>query len=228
MKTIAILLLLALLSGCVSDNSSWKVRRIHALGDIQGKTYVLAPANPDLLGNPEFTAYAKLTEGKISQHHAIRRPFDELGKTDLLFILDYGAEARDDVFIYAVYGNVVRPPSEAKMLKGQPSEMTNDVVGIGTGAITRFPHYVRILVFDGRSVLTGKPVQLYEGRAQTENNTKNLAAAVPRGIDALFDDFPGKSGSTTSKYYPPTEANPSTPKAFSLPYEGVERNIHYL
>ena len=74
---------------------------------------------------------------------------------------------------------------------------TYGVVGTGTTSYTRYTRYLSLDIIDKDSTLSEDKInRVYEAKVISSGSTSQLPEIVPVMIEALFEEFPGKSGST--------------------------------
>ncbi len=172
------------LGGCsrsiVSD-----VTRFHNLPAPNGETIEVVSMNPDLQQSLEFGQYAELI-GKYLGANGYRPPGG--GPSQLIARIGYDIRPAEGV----IDGG---PRSSVGIGVGGGGRHTN--VGIGMsiplGKKEVRQDYIRILSLEIIRRDTG--VKLYEGRA-TSRGQESLPLTMPLLVDALFQDFPGESGTS--------------------------------
>ncbi len=70
------------------------------------------------------------------------------------------------------------------------------VVGTGVTSRTEYARFLRLDFLDKKTLAEGKIKKLYEGKVVSRGSSGQLVAVLPTMVKALFEDFPGKSGST--------------------------------
>jgi hypothetical protein len=70
------------------------------------------------------------------------------------------------------------------------------VVGTGVTTNTVYTRFFNLEILDKNALAENKIVKVYEGKVISEGAEGQLPVVMPTMIKALFEDFPGKSGST--------------------------------
>lgn len=186
-----------------------QVSRFQAMPAPQGQSFVVVPAEGEK-GGLEFSQYANLVS-----RHLSGLGYQEAGSREaasFVVELDYGVDegrqrvvSRPDPFppsygygygyggrrpFYSRYGYFGRHRSPFYYGWDDPFFYGG---GFGRDRIETYTVYTSDLELDIRS-RDGQP--LFEGRAQARSTTDDLTALVPNLIEAMFTDFPGRSGET--------------------------------
>jgi hypothetical protein len=72
---------------------------------------------------------------------------------------------------------------------------TYGVVGTGSGSRTEYSRFIRVDLVDRSALAAGNIKKVYEGRVNSQGSSGQLSVVMPAMVRALFEDFPGKSGS---------------------------------
>jgi hypothetical protein len=75
---------------------------------------------------------------------------------------------------------------------------TYGVVGSRETRQTEYTRILRLDIVDKQALAEGNIKKLYEGRVVSSGSSDQLAKVLPTMVKALFEDFPGQSGSTRS------------------------------
>ena len=73
---------------------------------------------------------------------------------------------------------------------------TYGIVGSGTKTTTEYARNLSILIVDNTMSSDSKPHYVYKGIATSSGSTNQLAQIMPAMVSSVFEDFPGKSGSS--------------------------------
>lgn len=73
---------------------------------------------------------------------------------------------------------------------------TYGVVGTGVSTSTVYTRYFKLEILDKDALAKKQIIKLYEGKVESKGGVGHLPVVLPYMIKALFEDFPGKSGST--------------------------------
>jgi hypothetical protein len=192
--------------GACATGLPTQVSRFQAMPAPQGQSFVVVPAEGEK-GGLEFSQYASLVGRHLAGLGYSQAPSREAASFVVEF--DYGVDegrqrvvSRPDPFGPGYgygYGYGFRRPYYSRFgYFGRPRSPFyygwNDPYWYGGGdRIESYTVYTShfemdIRGRDGRS--------LFEGRAQARSTTDELTALVPNLIEAMFTDFPGRSGET--------------------------------
>ncbi len=182
------LLLLPLLAACASKMTT-EVTRFHQLAAPAGQSINVQPMNPAYQNSIEFNQYADLIGDRMS---ALGYQPPVSGKSsDLMVRIDYGVNK---------FGNALRDddnPVSVGVGVGGGSRGSSVGVGISTAFgssgndSARFMRWLRVEIDR-----TSDGVRVFEGNARSEGKTGDLSLVMPYLMDAMFKEFPGKSGAT--------------------------------
>ncbi len=73
---------------------------------------------------------------------------------------------------------------------------TYGVVGAGTTSRTEYARFLKVDILDKKALIENKVRKLYEAKVTSRGSLGELSAVLPTMVKALFEEFPGKSGST--------------------------------
>lgn len=183
---ISALLLAPFLVSCAS-NLETQVTRFHQLPPPAGETIEVQALNPAYQNAVEFTQYADMIGARLG---AVGYKPPVKGQPSVLVAhIDYG--------VGPGAGGIRQ--SENPVSVGVGVGGGSRGAGIGIGISSAFgsssgggAQYVRWLKLNIDRVSDGK--RIFEGRAVSEGKTNDLSRIMPFLVDAMFKDFPGKSG----------------------------------
>lgn len=179
------------LAGCASkfrsDVSSW-----HRLPPPSGETFVIDAKDPRKQGSLEFAQYASLVAAELQR--VGYRPAARGAQPNLVVRFDYGIDgAREKVRSYdsGFYGGGYY---------GYHRPFWGPGWGYGAG-FDDYPDVRSYTVYDRKLELeiaaADNPGQnLYETRVVSDGRSNRLEEVMPLMVRALFQDFPGPSGTT--------------------------------
>ena len=210
--TLAVPAALLALGGCATGLPT-QVSRFQAMPAPQGQSFVIQPQDPMDRGGLEFAQYANLV-----RQHLLAQGFSEAVSpqaASLIVSLDYGVDKGQPRIVsrpgfgYSRFG--YSPFGYSRFGWGRPYYSR-----FGYGGYRRSPFYwgwhdpfwgspfghdeidtytvytsfldMDIKRRDGQSV--------FEGTAQARSRTNELPALVPNLVQAMFTNFPGRSGET--------------------------------
>jgi hypothetical protein len=182
------LVVLGLLGGCASKFTA-DVTRFHDLPPVTAQTIEIVAKNPAMQDTLEFQKYADMVGARLAAEGY--RPPEAGTPSDYIAGIDFGVgegrqALRDDEGGSSV-GVGVGGGSRGGLSVGVSTAFM--ISGGGNDTV-----YVRRLYMDLTRRSDG--VRVFEGRAVSEGRTPDLAKIMPYLLDALFTDFPGKSGET--------------------------------
>lgn len=220
-----------LASGCATPFRA-DVARFQQLPQPAGQTFYVQPADPARQGGLEFATYA----GQVAQRLAQLgyRPVPTRGDAQLVVDMDYGVDngrekivSRPDPFWgsgfgyggwgygrfgYGRFGYGRFGYSPWFYGWGDP------FWGGGWGStVESYTYYTSFL--DLRITRANDGTRLFEGHAKARSADDRLTVLVPNLIDALFVDFPGRSGEEVRITIPP--AGKGQPRV--TPRQGEQR-----
>ncbi|MDT9599995.1 DUF4136 domain-containing protein [Sphingosinicella rhizophila] len=215
--TVAAPAALLALSACATGFPA-QVSRFEAMPPPQGQSFVIQPATLEDRGGLEFSHYADL----------VRRHLTELGYSEapsaqtatLVVSLDYGVDnGRTEVVSYpggysrsfGYFGGWGRfgayRPFYSRYGRHSPFYYGwNDLFwyspyGFGYDDVRSYTVFTSYLDLDIRRTADGQSV--FEGTAKARSRTDELEDLVPNLVEAMFTEFPGRSGETVRITVPP-------------------------
>lgn len=213
MRTIVLVVTALLLSGCVTQTVTSTVTGFHQLpvNSMAGTKMVILAYPADRQNSLEFLAYRDRIASKFSQKGI--SVVDDPKHADWVAFLSYGIDGGAQVaetVTAPVYGqtgggttfhsgSIYGGRGGASSFSGYSYSMpTYGVVGASSSTVTRtiYRRNIAIDIVDRQSLETGSPRKLYEGRVVSSGSCSSLAAVFDRLNEALFQDWPGASGST--------------------------------
>lgn len=206
---------LALLAatGCAAPFRA-DVARFQQLPVPQGQTFVVQAAEPRQAEGLEFRTYAALVSQRLAQQGY--RPAEGQGGAQLVVTLNYGVDngrekivSRPDPFGYGGfgwggyggfgYGGFGRFGYRPYYLGWNDPFFYGG--GFGGTQIDSYTYYTSHL--EMTIARTADGTRLFEGRAKARSADDNLTALVPNLVDAMFTNFPGRSGEEVRITIPP-------------------------
>jgi hypothetical protein len=192
-----------LLSGCISFVQS-NISVFHDLPPTgQALKYATLPLKSQE-GSLEHKSYEQLIKTELNKRGYVETPVAE---ADVIVFLDYGIDTgREVVSSYPIIG---RTGTSSSYTSGTIQSYggyttysgttyntpTYGVVGSGTYSETEYTRFLRLDFVDRVELAAGKVKKRYEAKVVSKGWSSQLAAVMPAMIKALFEDFPGKSGS---------------------------------
>jgi len=200
-----IALVLAVLLGACSTTPrvQTEVTAFHTLQEAPtGKTFAMVPI-PDQEGSLEWRNYANLVSRRLTNKGLVR--VDYASEADLAVFLTYVIDGgRTTVSSVPVYGQtgggttttttgyVGRTPISGSTY----TPPTFGVTGYAPVEDTVYTRRVRVYILDAKRTTANKPAVVYESTATSVGSIPNLNVVMPYIMDAVFNDWPGQSGTT--------------------------------
>jgi uncharacterized protein YceK len=216
MRNIVLAFLFALLSGCATVET--RVTTFHELEQpLSGVTYVLIPTK-EQEGSLEFQSYAKLIKAELGKRGMIEAPLNQAKYAIFLFYgIDDGKQVVSSHPIFGqtgtsssnTTGTVTSYGNTASYSSTTYKTPTYGVVGSRTKTDTIFNRHLSIDIIDIAKSGDGKVQKVYEGKAISSGSSAELAPVMPAIVRSVFEDFPGKSGSSRTSRQP-VESSDST------------------
>lgn len=157
-------------------------------------------------GSLEHKSYELLVKTELNKRGYVETPVAE---ADVIVFLDYGIDTgREEVVSYPIIGptgtfssnttGTITSYGSGYATYGETSYNipTYGVVGTGTLSYTVYTRFLRLDFVDRAELAAGKVKKRYEARVVSAGSSGQIAAVMPAMIKALFEDFPGKSGTT--------------------------------
>jgi hypothetical protein len=73
---------------------------------------------------------------------------------------------------------------------------TYGVVGAGATSRTEYARFLKLDILDKRALIENRVRKLYEAKVTSRGSLGELSSVLPTMVKALFEEFPGKNGST--------------------------------
>ncbi|MEW6414566.1 MAG: DUF4136 domain-containing protein [Pseudomonadota bacterium] len=162
-------------------------------------------------GSLEHKAYEQQIKAALRNKGFVETSVDD---AEVILFFEYGIDSgKETVSSYPIIG---RTGTASSYTSGTATAYGNyatysgttyntptyGVVGTGVRSDTVFSRFLRLDLIDKASLVNGKIKKVYEAKVSSEGASGQLAAVMPTMIKALFEDFPGKSGSTRRAMLP--------------------------
>ena len=203
-KSLALLILLLLLNGCGGFLHA-NVSVFHNLPKSSGQIRFAFLPLKEQSSSLEYQAYEKMIKEKLLQNNFKEVPMEN---ADLLvsFMYSIGDQAVHN-YSYPIYGQsgggtssthgTVSTTGGFGTYSGTTtSSPTYGVVGAGSGSATTYLRKLSLNMIDSKQFQDGKVKSVYEGNLSSRGTSSQIAVVMPTLIEAIFKDFPMKSGST--------------------------------
>ena len=190
---------LALLAGCASTFNS-RVTRFNTIAQAPQGSFVIQPRDARDNGSLEFRQYASFVTGRLVQ--AGYRPATDPGSATLVVTLNYGVDhGREKIESYPGYSGFGyggfgygRGYGGFGGFGGFGYGGFGGFGGFGYPEIESYTTYRSFLDMDIRRTSSNDVV--FEGHAVADSQSDDLTRLVPNLVQAMFTDFPGRSGQT--------------------------------
>lgn len=185
------------LSACASPFKA-DVARFQALPAPQGQSFVVTASDPSLQGGLEFGQYAGLVTQQMSQLGYV--PASDPARADMVvsfaYRVDNGREKVVSDGFGGGFGGGFGPWGRGGFYGRRAFGWGfNDPFIFGNGWNNDVRSYtVYTSEIDLKIDRTADNSRLFEGRAEAQSRSKNLQYLVPNLVEAIFTDFPGRSG----------------------------------
>ncbi len=207
LKMIAVPLALGALAACATPFNANVQRFQSALPAPQGQTFTVVADDPALAGGLEFSQYAHQVADRMAALGYT--PVNNVQSADLLVRFDYGVDrgrerVRRSGFVdpfyspwygYSRFGyrGFYRPGYYGRGYFARPWSygFHDPFFDNGLDVYTVYTSGIDLKI-DRRA--TGE--RLFEGKAEAVSTSNRLPYLVPNLVQALFTDFPGRSGET--------------------------------
>ncbi|HEY0627667.1 MAG TPA: DUF4136 domain-containing protein [Allosphingosinicella sp.] len=213
------------LGGCATGLPT-QVSRFQAMPAPQGQSFVIQATDPMNRGGLEFSRYADQV-----RRHLIAQGYSEAPSAQaatLIVSLDYGVDQGRTEIVetpgfsrygrygyggfydpfyrpyysrFGYYGHRARSP----FYYGWDDPFWYSPMGYGYGDVRSYTVYTSHLDMDIKRAADGQSV--FEGTAKARSRTDELQTLVPNLVEAMFTNFPGRSGETVKITVPPAPRN---------------------
>jgi Domain of unknown function (DUF4136) len=188
--------LLAGLSGCALLRSQIAV--LHQLPKgISGTTYVMIPLK-EQEGSPEHKVYEEVVRQALNAK-GFRETTADQAETVVFFA--YGIDkGRGVVSSHPIIGQTgATTCSTSSKVDSCTNSQPWPTYGVVETRVTKQTEYTRffiLYVVAKQGLAEGNIKKLYEGKVVSSGFSDQLVQVLPTMVKALFEDFPGQSGST--------------------------------
>ncbi len=197
------------LAGCATPFRA-DVARFQALPPAQGQTFAVQSNNPRLQGGLEFQQYAALVGQRLAQFGY--RPAADIRTANLVVDLDYGVDSGQQKVTtrpgtgfgygggyggfgrgwYGRYGYRPYYLGWYDPFFGSPFDYPE---------VESYTIYTSYLTMTINRAADGQ--RLFEGKARARSSDDSLPRLVPNLVEAMFTNFPGRSGEEVKIMVPP-------------------------
>ncbi len=184
------------LAGCVTGLPT-QVSRFNVLSAPQGQSFTIQAADPRNRGGLEFGQYAALVRQRLIAQGFTEAP--AAARADLVVELDYGVDNGQS--------RVFSSPSLRRWRTAifNPSPYYwgwhDPFLFDAYPDIDSYTVFTSFVEMDIKRTVDGQAV--FEGTARARSRTDQLPRLVPNLVEAMFTNFPGKSGEVVKITVPP-------------------------
>jgi hypothetical protein len=203
-QVLALALLANALTGCGMLLRS-QIAVFHDLPEaFSGTTFTMLPLK-DQEGSLEHKTYEQAVRQELNAKGFKDSPLEQ---AEVVVVLFYGIDTgKQIVSSYPIIGQTgVASSSTFGTVQrygglGTYSGTTTytpryGVVGTDVTSHTQYTRFLNVDLLDKKTLAEGKIKKLYEAKVVSTGSSSQLPAVLPTMVKALFEDFPGKSGST--------------------------------
>lgn len=183
------------------------VARFQSMPAPQGQTFFIEAADPRNRGGLEFSQYAGLVSQRLASHGY--RPASSRAGANLVVTLDYGVDSGKEKIVtrpgyggfgFSRFGHPWGPWGYRSAFHyGWHDPFWWDPWGYPE--IDSYTYYTSHLNMTINRAGDGQ--RLFEGKARARSRTDSLPALVPNLVEAMFTNFPGRSGEEVKITIPP-------------------------
>lgn len=181
------LALLGLAAACSTTQRGTEVTRFHLEEPIAAQAINIEPADPADANSLEFQTYAEIVGAELARLGFNRTPLDE---AEMIAVVNVVRDTRIEA--------ARRSPVSIGIGGGSYGGGGGVGVGVSTGVGGSRGGEVTVTMLDVKLKRRSEGTIVWEGRAVRPDQPEDTdrAAVVARLAAALFQDFPGESGST--------------------------------
>ncbi len=199
-----IVLSLTLITGCAGMVQS-NVAVFHELPTVMTKVKYAAIPLKDQQGSLEHKSYEKLIKEELGKRGFVEAPVNE---ADVVMFFSYGIDSGKEIISsYPIFG---RTGTSSSYTSGTVTSYGNyatysgttynnptyGVVGSRVSSDTRYTRFLKVEFLESLALEKGDVKKIYEAKVLSSGSSNQITVVMPTMIRALFEDFPGKSGST--------------------------------
>jgi hypothetical protein len=196
----ATLAVIVLASACTTQIRTQVTRFHHMPPASTGETFAVVPME-DQAGSLEWEQYADLVAQQLTARGYVRLAQPLGAKYAVLFsyAIDRGKTITAAVPVFGQTGGGVTTFYSGSSSGFAYTQPTYEEVGSDLVTATVFARALDLEIFDvSQTLATNAPVKIFEAKAGSAGVSGTLAVVMPAMIAAVFKDFPGKTGETTS------------------------------
>lgn len=213
MRKAIVIALAALGVGACGTRVQTDVTTFHTLQSVPaGQTFVMIPLKSQE-GSLEYQTYAGMVSGRLARKGLI--PSERVTGTDLAVFMSYAIDdGRTTVSAAPVFGQtgggttttttgyIGRTPIYGTSY----TPATYGITGYAPVEDTVYGRAVTVVILDAkRTVAENKNVVVYQATAKSTGSSGNLNVVMPAILNAMFTDWPGKSGTTERRQTAPNQ-----------------------
>lgn len=203
-RWLTLVICVSLLSGCAGFIRS-DISVFHEIpSTFTGATYAVIPFK-EQEGSLEHKTYERAVKRELDAKGFKEVPIEN---AEIVIFLSYGIDTGKEVVeSYPIIGQTGVSSSHTSgtlysyggygTYSGTTTYTpTYGVVGTGVTSSTEYTRFFKLDLLDKKALTEKQIKKLYEAKVISRGSSRQLSAVLPTMIKALFEDFPGKSGST--------------------------------
>ena len=158
-------------------------------------------------GSLEHMTYEQLLKQELNSKGFREVPLDQ---AEVVVLMSYGIDTgREVVFSYPIFGQTgvsssytsgtVQSYGSYGTYSGTTTYTpTYGIVGAMPISQTRYTRFLRLDILDKKALVQQTIKKIYEAKVVSRGSSGQISVVLPSMIKAVFEDFPGKSGTTRS------------------------------
>lgn len=203
-RWLILVVFVTLLSGCAGFIRS-NISVFHEIPPtFTGTTYAVIPFK-EQEGSLEHKTYERAVKRELDAKGFREAPIEN---AEVVIFVSYGIDTGKEVIeSYPIigqtgvssshsYGTLQSYGSYGTYSGTTTYTPTYGVVGSGVTSSTEYTRFLKLDILDKKALTEKQIKKLYEAKVVSRGSSGQLSAVLPTMIKALFEDFPGKSGST--------------------------------
>jgi hypothetical protein len=160
--------------------------------DISGMTYTVVPLE-EQKGDLEYKSYEQAVRQELNSKGLSEAPLDQ---AKVVVFLSYSIDTgRQVMSSYPIIGQtgISSSSTYGGITTYTPSY---GIVGSGVDSETIYRRTMELKILDKNDFVKGNATSLYQAKVVSNGRYSALPMVLPTMIKQLFEDFPGKNGST--------------------------------
>lgn len=210
MTRLLLIFTLTFLTGCAGVVQS-NVAVFHELPAMLAKVKYAAIPFKDQQGSLEHKSYERLIKEELAKRGFVEALTED---ADVVMFFSYGIDSGKEVV--SSYPIIGQTGTSSRYTSGTVTSYGNyatysgttyrnptyGVVGSSVKSDTEYTRFLKVELFQNPVLANGNLKTIYEAKVISSGSSNQVAEVMPTMIKALFEDFPGKSGSTRKTELP--------------------------